>query len=74
MSARRWTRRRGEGPFLLEIDMLSIGSFKTTFAGPPVNKLAPIATTVRGSGLRGHVHAACVDGGLRALAVACWNC
>jgi acetolactate synthase I/II/III large subunit len=24
------------GPFLLEIDMLSIGSFKTTFAGPPV--------------------------------------
>ncbi|SOZ40158.1 thiamine pyrophosphate-binding protein [Cupriavidus neocaledonicus] len=26
------------GPFLLEIDMLSIGSFKTIFAGPPVNK------------------------------------
>ncbi|MFS8974032.1 thiamine pyrophosphate-binding protein [Cupriavidus necator] len=26
------------GPFLLEIDMLSIGSFKTVFAGPPVNK------------------------------------
>ncbi|WP_354685155.1 thiamine pyrophosphate-binding protein [Cupriavidus necator] len=26
------------GPFLLEIDMLSIGSFKTAFAGPPVNK------------------------------------
>lgn len=25
------------GPFLLEIDMLSIGSFKTAFAGPPVN-------------------------------------
>lgn len=25
------------GPFLLEIDMLSIGSFKTIFAGPPVN-------------------------------------
>jgi len=24
------------GPFLLEIDMLSIGSFKTAFAGPPV--------------------------------------
>lgn len=29
-----------EGPFLLEIDMLSIGPFKTIFAGPPVNKLA----------------------------------
>lgn len=25
------------GPFLLEVDMLSIGSFKTIFAGPPVN-------------------------------------
>jgi acetolactate synthase-1/2/3 large subunit len=23
------------GPFILEIDMLSIGSFKTAFAGPP---------------------------------------
>jgi len=33
------------GPFLLEIDMLSIGSFKTVFAGPPVNKQAPIANT-----------------------------
>jgi acetolactate synthase-1/2/3 large subunit len=30
----------GEGPFLLEIDMLSIGSFKTAFAGPPVNQQA----------------------------------
>ncbi|MBF6988105.1 thiamine pyrophosphate-binding protein [Cupriavidus sp. IK-TO18] len=29
------------GPFLLEIDMLSIGSFKTVFAGPPVNKETP---------------------------------
>ncbi|MCY0855825.1 thiamine pyrophosphate-binding protein [Cupriavidus sp. D39] len=28
------------GPFLLEIDMLSIGTFKTAFAGPPVNKEA----------------------------------
>ncbi len=26
------------GPFVLEIDMLSIGSFKTAFAGPPVNR------------------------------------
>jgi acetolactate synthase-1/2/3 large subunit len=26
------------GPFLLEIDMLSIGSFKTVFAGPPVKE------------------------------------
>ena len=30
----------GEGPFLMEIDMLSIGSFKTIFAGPPVNQQA----------------------------------
>ncbi len=29
------------GPFLLEIDMLAIGSFKTAFAGPPVNKATP---------------------------------
>lgn len=28
------------GPFLLEIDMLSIGSFKTAFAGPPVTEKA----------------------------------
>jgi len=28
------------GPFLLEIDMLSIGSFKTAFAGPPVTEEA----------------------------------
>ncbi|MBO9514996.1 MAG: thiamine pyrophosphate-binding protein [Variovorax sp.] len=31
-----------EGPFLLEIDMLSIGNFKSTFAGPPVNKITQI--------------------------------
>lgn len=30
---------RRKGPFLLEIDMLSIGRFKTAFAGPPVNRL-----------------------------------
>ena len=30
------------GPFLLEIDMLSIGTFKTAFAGPPVNKEADV--------------------------------
>ena len=34
-----WSTR---GPFLLEIDMLSIGRFKSTFAGPPVNKLDQI--------------------------------
>jgi len=34
-----------QGPFMLEIDMLSIGTFKTAFAGPPVNKQAPIANT-----------------------------
>ncbi|MDB5769901.1 MAG: thiamine pyrophosphate enzyme-like binding region [Burkholderia sp.] len=32
-----------KGPFLLEIDMLSIGSFKTAFAGPPVNTAVPAA-------------------------------
>jgi acetolactate synthase-1/2/3 large subunit len=31
-----------QGPFMLEIDMLSIGTFKTHFAGPPVNKLEQI--------------------------------
>jgi acetolactate synthase-1/2/3 large subunit len=30
------------GPFLLEIDMLSIGGFKSTFAGPPTNTLTQI--------------------------------
>ena len=33
---------KAKGPFMLEIDMLSIGRFKTTFAGPPVNKLNQI--------------------------------
>lgn len=32
----------GQGPFMLEIDMLSIGRFKSTFSGPPVNKLEQI--------------------------------
>ena len=32
-------------PFLLEIDMRAIGSFKTQFAGPPVNKLDQIPAT-----------------------------
>jgi acetolactate synthase-1/2/3 large subunit len=32
------------GPFLLEIDMLAIGSFKTAFAGPPVKAaIEPVA-------------------------------
>ncbi|WP_077002488.1 thiamine pyrophosphate-binding protein [Variovorax sp. KK3] len=30
------------GPFLLEIDMLSIGGFKSTFAGPPTNTITQI--------------------------------
>ena len=34
-----------KGPFLLEIDMRAIGSFKTAFAGPPVNKLDQIPAT-----------------------------
>ncbi|MDW5443618.1 thiamine pyrophosphate-binding protein [Polaromonas sp. SM01] len=29
------------GPFILEIDMLSIGSFKTAFAGPPTKLAVP---------------------------------
>ncbi|WP_228894026.1 thiamine pyrophosphate-binding protein [Pseudoduganella aquatica] len=33
------------GPFLLEIDMLSIGSFKTAFAGPPVKTETPAEAT-----------------------------
>ncbi len=32
----------GNGPFLLEIDMLSIGGFKSTFAGPPTNTITQI--------------------------------
>ena len=32
----------GDGPFLLEIDMLSIGGFKSTFAGPPTNTITQI--------------------------------
>ncbi|WP_347654084.1 thiamine pyrophosphate-binding protein, partial [Comamonas thiooxydans] len=36
-----------KGPFLLEIDMRAIGSFKTTFSGPPVNKLDQIPATTK---------------------------
>ena len=39
-----WTKK---GPFLLEIDMRAIGSFKTTFSGPPVNKLDQIPATTK---------------------------
>lgn len=31
-----------QGPFLLEIDMLSIGAFKSAFAGPPTNTVQQI--------------------------------
>jgi len=31
------------GPCMVEIDMLSIGKFKTAFAGPPVNAAEPVA-------------------------------
>jgi acetolactate synthase-1/2/3 large subunit len=31
-----------KGPFLLEIDMLSIGDFKSAFAGPPTNTITQI--------------------------------
>ena len=33
--------KAASGPFMLEIDMLSIGKFKTAFAGPPVNEQQP---------------------------------
>ncbi len=29
------------GPVLVEVDMLSVGSFATAFAGPPVKKEEP---------------------------------
>jgi len=35
------TARAAPGPFLLEVDMLSVGKFKTTFAGPPVLEKEP---------------------------------
>ncbi len=35
-----------QGPFVLEIDMLSIGSFRGHFAGPPVNDLNQIPVVV----------------------------
>jgi acetolactate synthase-1/2/3 large subunit len=31
-----------DGPFMVEVDMLSIGKFKTIFAGPPVNQPEPM--------------------------------
>jgi len=31
-----------QGPFMVEIDMLSIGKFKTAFAGPPVSEPEPV--------------------------------
>lgn len=31
-----------DGPFLMEVDMLAIGSFKSAFAGPPANKVTQI--------------------------------
>ncbi|RYF59265.1 MAG: thiamine pyrophosphate-binding protein, partial [Comamonadaceae bacterium] len=33
------------GPFLLEIDMVSVGGFKANFAGPPVNKMDQVPAT-----------------------------
>jgi hypothetical protein len=63
--ARRWKKPpRKPGPFLLEIDMLSIGSFKTV-CRPAGQQAGRDRQHGCGSGLRRHVHAACVDGGLR---------
>ena len=39
-----WAKK---GPFLLEIDMRAIGSFKATFSGPPVNQLDQIPATAK---------------------------
>ena len=39
-----WNKK---GPFLLEIDMRAIGSFKTAFSGPPVNKLDQVPATTK---------------------------
>ncbi|MDB5749652.1 MAG: thiamine pyrophosphate enzyme-like binding region, partial [Ramlibacter sp.] len=33
--------RSASGPFILEVDMLAIGSFKTAFAGPPTKLAQP---------------------------------
>jgi len=30
-----------DGPVLIEVDMLSVGSFATAFAGPPVKREEP---------------------------------
>ncbi|RAF17893.1 hypothetical protein DN532_21370, partial [Burkholderia multivorans] len=30
-----------QGPVMVEVDMLSVGSFASAFAGPPVKKEAP---------------------------------
>jgi acetolactate synthase-1/2/3 large subunit len=32
-----------DGPFIVEVDMLSVGGFKTKFAGPPLKKAEPVA-------------------------------
>ena len=42
--AAAWAKK---GPFLLEIDMRAIGSFKATFSGPPVNQLDQIPATTK---------------------------
>ena len=34
--------RRGQGPLIVEVDMVVVGPFATAFAGPPVKK-APAA-------------------------------
>jgi acetolactate synthase-1/2/3 large subunit len=34
--------RRGQGPVIVEVDMVAVGPFATAFAGPPVKK-APVA-------------------------------
>ena len=55
-STRRWAAR---GPFLLEIDMLSIGGFKSTFAGPPTNTITQIPALAPKSRPLGHRAARC---------------
>ena len=47
-------RAREDGPVLVEVDMLSVGSFATAFAGPPVKKEDRRSRNMRDAGYAGH--------------------
>ena len=46
-------RAREDGPVLVEVDMLSVGSFATAFAGPPVKKEDRRSRNMRDAGYAG---------------------